>query len=62
MASELDYSSLSYANMDAEKAAEFEREQLKKVKDVMNRYAAIRNNHGEITDVLEENLHFYQDM
>lgn len=48
--------------MFQEAAAKYEREQLKKVKDVMNRYAAIRNNHGEITDVLEENLHFYQDM
>ena len=39
-------------------AAKYERERLKKVKELNNRFAAIRNAGGQITPLLEQNMEY----
>lgn len=46
--------------MFKECAARYERERLKKVKELNNRFAAIRNVGGEITPLLEQNMDYLQ--
>lgn len=42
-------------------AARYERERLKKIKELSNRFAAIRNVGGEITPLLEQNMEYLKE-
>lgn len=42
-------------------AAKYERERLKKIKELNNRFAAIRNGGGEITPLLEQNMNYLKE-
>lgn len=45
----------------AEGVARYEREKMKKLKELNNRYTSIKNTNGNINSILENNLNFIQD-
>ena len=45
----------------AEGVARYEREKLKKLKELNNRYTSIKNTNGNVNSILEDNLNFIQD-
>lgn len=45
----------------AEGVARYEREKLKKLKELNNRYTSIKNTNGNVNSILEDNLNYIQD-